>query len=142
MQQEPELEELSSWDRQQLWQKAQPGGISFPSSNSAQADQLEREPLPARACGCRPSESGGLSLPLALWPPYSMAVQSTLLAVSFFPAPILPTHTHTPSFLCLLAKNLLVVTKPRQENATSIVSSQQSTFLSPGQSSSHCWSLW
>lgn len=97
VQQEPELEELSSWDRQQLWQKAQPGGISFPSSNSAQADQLEREPLPARACGCRPSEWVGGTKP-TLGPVATILDGCTehLAGSLILPCPHPPnTHSHT-----------------------------------------------
>lgn len=54
-----------------------------------------------------------LSLPS---PPGLMVVQSSLLA-----APARPP----PAVCCLPAKNLLVISKPREESATSIVSRQQ-----------------
>lgn len=44
----------------QLWQRAPHWGISLPSfKSSVRADQLERDPLPARACDYPPSRGGG-----------------------------------------------------------------------------------
>lgn len=83
----------------QLWQRAPHWGISLPSfKSSVRADQLERDPLPARACDCPPSRGGrgGRAYP---WPPGSMAVQSSCLAVCPYPA--------LPPPLALPAKSLL-----------------------------------
>lgn len=83
----------------QFWQRAPHWGISLPSfKSSVRADQLERDPLPARDCDCPPSRGGrgGRAYP---WPPGSMAVQSSCLAVC--PHPALPPP------LALPAKSLL-----------------------------------
>lgn len=101
----------------QLWQRAPHWGISLPSfKSSVRADQLERDPLPARACDYPPSRGGGRGGRAYPWPPGSMAVQSSCLAVC--PHPALPP---TPCSACQESS--------RQGSATSTVSSQQSTFL-------------
>lgn len=100
----------------QLWQRAPHWGISLPSfKSSVRADQLERDPLPARACDCPPSRGERRqSLPLATrLNGYTEQLPGSLS---------LPCSTPpTPCSACQESS--------RQGSATSTVSSQQSTFL-------------
>lgn len=86
----------------QLWQRAPHWGISLPSfKSSVRADQLERDPHPARAYDCPPSweRERRQSLPLAT----RLNGCTEQLAGSLSP----PCSTPTPCSACLPAKNLL-----------------------------------
>lgn len=83
----------------QLWQRAPHWGISLPSfKSSVRADQLERDPLPARACDYPPSRGGEEAEPTlghqAQWLYRAAALQSV------------PTLLY-PQPLALPAKSLL-----------------------------------
>lgn len=99
----------------QLWQRAPHWGISLPSfKSSVRADQLERDPFPARACDCPPSRGERRqSLPLAT----RLNGCTEQLPGSLSP----PCSTPIPCSACQESS--------RQGSATSTVSSQQSTFL-------------
>lgn len=124
----------------QFWQRAPHWGISLPSfKSSVRADQLERDPLPARDCDCPPSRGGEEAEPTlghqAQWLYRAAAWQSvpTLL------------YPHPP--LALPAKSLLdkevppvlsaVNKAPSSAYSQSEMVQRRAEAAHPGQSTAH-----